>query len=288
MARFLVLCACASYVSRAHILTSSEAGRHNLFFAAEMHNTMDRAFPLWRDAVDWKSIEWRKFTKIVVSGPQRSGTTWFAESLAKYLGYIHLDELNNRTMLHDKAGKATISVTGGNAAQVGEFANVLRSRDPFVMQRPAWSHALHTLPPHPKLLVVFLARNCLDVYRSQNRIMSDPLGESDKGWTCAFGRTTEWHWYHIDKELNAAIDDEHDMICTMKQQAYQRIQRALMDQRGINTVPVSYASSSTMGTYVPIEERDARLDPKQIATRTKTPPRLDPKQIATRTKTPSH
>ena len=35
----------------------------------------DRMFPLYAEAVSWESIEWKNYSKIIVSGPQRSGTT---------------------------------------------------------------------------------------------------------------------------------------------------------------------------------------------------------------------
>ena len=256
MARILFLCLCAASAASAQNFNSGDV---------EMLATMQRVFPLWREAVDWETIEWPKYSKIIISGPQRSGTTWFAGSLAKHLDYVHLDE-GTKTLLRDEKGDLTIQVTGGGAKSIHDLTAILRSPDRVVMQRPQWSHALHTLPAHPDLFVVFLARNCLDVFRSQNRIMSDPLGKSDTGWTCKFGRTLEWHWYHLDQELAASIDDEHDMICTMKQQAYQRTQRARMNQRGINTAPISYASSDSMGSYVPIEKRDKNQRAKEIAT----------------------
>jgi len=36
---------------------------------------MDRVFPLRSEAVSWESINWKNYSKIIVSGPQRSGTT---------------------------------------------------------------------------------------------------------------------------------------------------------------------------------------------------------------------
>ena len=39
---------------------------------------MARAFPLHSDAVPWDSINYTRYTKIIVSGTQRSGTTFFA------------------------------------------------------------------------------------------------------------------------------------------------------------------------------------------------------------------
>jgi len=223
--------------------------------------TMDRAFPLWRDAVDWRTVNFTRYSKIIVSGPQRSGTTWFAWSLATHLGYLHLDEREEKK-LPDQEGRNTIKVNYGNARSVADMATIVRSPAKVVMQRPMWSHALHKLPPHPSILVIFLARNCLDVFRSQNRIMSSNI--SDQGWTCKYGRTLEWHWYHVDATLRKHLDSEHDMICAIKQQAYMRYQRGQMDKLKIANVPVDYASSQTMSSFVPVDARQ-KLKPKQIA-----------------------
>ena len=110
--------------------------------------------------------------------------------------------------------------------------------------------------------MIFLSRNCLDVYRSQNRIMSN--NESDRGWTCQYGRTVEWHWYHLDAELNPHFDNEHDMICTIKQQVYRRFQRAAMDRARIANVPISYQSASTMASFTPPSGRK-NLKGKEVA-----------------------
>jgi cytidylate kinase len=40
--------------------------------------------------VDWRSADFSNYTKIIVSGPQRSGTTWFASALARHLNYTHI------------------------------------------------------------------------------------------------------------------------------------------------------------------------------------------------------
>jgi hypothetical protein len=228
----------------------------------DMHETMRRVFPLRDDAVDWRSINWSDYSKIIISGPQRSGTTFFAQALASHLNYTHLDE-NMRATLHDSHGHPTIAVNGGHANQFDKFADVLRSPDRVVMQRPQWSHALHKLPASRDVFVAVMAHNCLGVYRSQNRIMADPAGKSDLGWTCLYGRAAEWAHYHADPELRASIDDEHDMICVIKQQAYQRLQRARMDARGVRSAPIDYATTASMPAFVSQEKRK-KLGPKEV------------------------
>jgi len=52
----------------------------------------NRVFPLHSAAIPWESVNWTRYSKIVVTGPQRSGTTYFASTLAKHLGYAHHDE----------------------------------------------------------------------------------------------------------------------------------------------------------------------------------------------------
>ena len=50
----------------------------------------------------------------------------------------------------------------------------------------------------------------------------------------------------------------------LKQQAYMRYQRGQMDKLKIANVPVDYASSQTMSSFVPVDARQ-KLKPKQVA-----------------------
>lgn len=218
--------------------------------------TMRRAFPLFEDAVPWDSIRWHNYSKIIVSGPQRSGTTFFAAALSKALGYTHVDEME-RLVLEQRDG------TPLHVRMNTKLRDFLKADANLVLQRPMWSAMLHKLVASPHVFVAFLARNCLDVFRSQNRIMSTDL--ADTGWTCKYGRTTEWNHYHSDPDLRSIIEDEHDMICTIKQQAYRDYQRQVMDDRGIHSAPIAYSSFHTLGAYVNTSKRDRHLKPKQIA-----------------------
>lgn len=91
-----------------------------------------------------------------------------------------------------------------------------------VIQSPMATVILHELPRFPGLLILFLARDCIDVYRSQNRVMPN-VG----GWTCFAGRTRELRKYRRKAEL-AGYFDPRDMICTIKQHVWLRYQRPLL------------------------------------------------------------
>lgn len=227
-----------------------------------------RSFPLRRDAVSWESVAWTNYSKIIISGPQRSGTTFFATALAKYLGYLHVDEkLRIVVPLNDTARPLIIN---GMHDQTTIVTRLLKMPERMVLQRPTWSHKLHTLPPSADIFIAFVSRNCLDVYRSQNRV-TFPTDEPgvDTGWTCKFGRTVEWRHYHEDPKLLGVIDSEHDMICTMKQQAYKRFQRRVLDSRGIANAPIAYGSFKSLGAFREAKMRQ-HLGMKEIAERRRT------------------
>ena len=150
----------------------------------------------------------------------------------------------------------SVKVTGSTPLE-----DLLRIFDPVVLQRPMWSHILHKFPADNSIFVAFLARNCLDVFRSQNRLFQNENG--DGGWTCKEGRTTEWKHYHQDLELRNSFDNEHDMICTIKQQAYQRLQRGSMTERGIATAPIAFSSFVSLGGYLETASR-VNFTAKQI------------------------
>jgi len=169
---------------------------------------------------------------------------FFSKALSKELGYKLLDESEHLSMHTgpERSGEV-IKITGSTPLE-----DILKIHDPVVLQRPMWSHLVHKFQPDGSVFVAFLARNCLDVFRSQNRIFQGRA--DDRGWTCKFGRTEEWAHYHQDPELRTAFDAEHDMICTIKQQAYKRLQRVVMAARGVTTAPIAYSSFSSLRGYL--------------------------------------
>jgi hypothetical protein len=231
--------------------------------------TFSRAVPLYSDAVAWDAIEWRKYKTIIISGPQRSGTTYFCKALAAHLGYKRLDE-DTSIALHDTDGAPSIKVLKLSVSKreiVDETSAVLRARERVVMQRPQWSYALHLLPPSPDLLVIVLARNCLDVLISQNRIK----------WTCTHSETELAIFRaeaELDPALKAAAGDLDDAICAMKQRAYKHYQAAALARKGVATYAVAYTSFGTLSGFVNDTRARKAFQPKQVAVRTAAPTAL--------------
>jgi len=232
-----------------------------------MDAILERVFPLNASAISWEDVPWRSFEKIIISGPQRSGTTFFAAALAKHLGYIHADESMHLNLPSRRSRSAVISLR-----RETRFEDILDIKENVVLQRPTWSHRLHKLldgitmaerPLASRVFVAFMARNCLDVFRSQNSLRAGDF-DFDTGWTCKHGRTNEWLPYHSDPDLAAAIEDEHDMICTIKQQAYRNLQQHAMDQMGLRNAPIAYASLHSLGYFARSEDR-TNLSSKQLA-----------------------
>jgi len=232
----------------------------------QMDEIVRRVFPLSASAISWEDVPWRSFEKIIISGPQRSGTTFFAAALAKHVGYVHADENMHLNLTSRSHPGVKISLSRDTP-----FGILLDIQEKVVLQRPTWSHRVHKLldgiteATRPfaasKVFVGFVARNCLDVYRSQNKAMQAPY---DTGWTCKFGRTAEWSHYHSDPDLLAAIEDEHDMICTIKQQAYLNHQRSVMDRIGIRNAPIAFSSFHSLDNFAQSANR-TNLSIKELA-----------------------
>jgi len=175
---------------------------------------LQRIYPLHADGVHWQSLSLRKYHVVLVTGPQRSGTTWAACALANTLGYTLYDERHPLT-----AGNDTL------VALRRAFAYAREQRVGAVIQSPMATSILHELPLFPSLAIIFIARHCLDVFRSQNRVMP-----ARGGWTCVAGRTKELRKYRRRPELRPYFD-ERDMICTIKQHAWQRHQRPVLERQ---------------------------------------------------------
>ena len=105
-----------------------------------------------------------QFKKILVSGPQRSGTTICAQMIARDLGYRYFDEMEFEV---------------DNVRRI--FAAV-DSLDRIVVQCPGLAASLWMFS-HPDILVVFMMRDVAEIIASQNR----PIYESspDRIWSTA-------------------------------------------------------------------------------------------------------
>ena len=182
-------------------------------------NLLARVYPLHNEGKDWEAVPLGKYRVILVTGPQRSGTTWAACALASQLGFTLYDERH--------------PLTGGNDTLVAlrrAFAFAREQTAGAVIQSPMATSILHELPIFPGLAVIFLARNCLDVFRSQNRVMPHR-----GGWTCVAGRTKELRKYRLRPELTPHFD-ERDFVCTIKQHVWMRYQRPLLEERAAAVV----------------------------------------------------
>ena len=93
----------------------------------------------------FKTIQSKKFNKILVSGPQRSGTTFLSNVLSEDLNYELHDELRD----------------------VEDF---LRVGVDSVTQAPSMSSLLHKIPKQNGVVVIFASRNCNDIIASCERI----------------------------------------------------------------------------------------------------------------------
>jgi hypothetical protein len=226
----------------------------------------EEIFPLHARARPWESIEWQNYSHIIISGPQRSGTTYFTKYLSQKLNYTWLDETRNSVRFTDKLNlnssfwlKDFDDPFARNHDNALKNLGLLRARESYVAQRPQWSSILHLLPTDSTTLIVFMARNCLEVFASQNRIMQQPY---DSGWTCKYGRTIEWAKYNGDSELRKHVD-LYGMICTIKQQAFLRYQLPYMQRLRRNVAVVSYESLRTFAAYMPKKMR-ANYTPKYV------------------------
>jgi hypothetical protein len=95
-----------------------------------------------------EKIKSLNFTKIVVTGPQRSGTTIATKILSHELGY--------RCQLEEEFGVYNLM----------SFTSLIEREDRVVIQAPAMSSLCHYLPT----AVIFMKRNIDDISRSQQRI----------------------------------------------------------------------------------------------------------------------
>lgn len=105
-----------------------------------------------------------RYRKIIVSGPQRSGTTICAKMIAKDLGYIFVDE-------------SAIGFT-----DVRSVFSLLDCVDGVVIQCPALSSCLW-LFSRPDTLIVFMHRDVGEIRASQDRPIF--AWSPDRTWTTA-------------------------------------------------------------------------------------------------------
>jgi len=92
----------------------------------------------------------KKYSRIIVSGSQRSGTTICARIISEDTGYRYIDE--NEYKIHN----------------AGILRGILK-KDKIVVHAPAMSHIIEKLADK-NTLVVFMFRDIKEIIESQNRI----------------------------------------------------------------------------------------------------------------------
>lgn len=211
-----------------------------------------RVFPLRKYAVSWDTVGFRMFEKIIISGPQRSGTTYFTKALSKYLDYTHIDEFDGDKIIAVGNEAVKVFESDDPFCSLQDLSNLtlIKTTEAYVAQRPQWSSILHLLPAQKNLLIIFMARNCLDVFESQNKIMGEP---GNTGWTCKFGRQIEWQRYNQSKLRDYV--NLRGMICTIKQEAMLNYQMKVMEDQGSHFVILDYSSLESFPGYVSSENR---------------------------------
>jgi hypothetical protein len=136
----------------------------------------------------------KNFKKIVVTGPQRSGTRIAAKMISFDLGYEMVDE----------------SMFGTHYDQ--QFRNILRNRKNIVVHAPAMSHIAHTLDDD--VAVVFMIRVKEDIIQSEKRIRW-PDSENDR---------------EIEKycDLKSYYDNKLEKSCDVKVSVWTNYQKKLI------------------------------------------------------------
>lgn len=92
------------------------------------------------------------FTRIIVTGPQRSGTTLVARAIAQDLGRQYIDE------------------QAFTATNVDKWRSVVRTNNNFVMQAPGMCRFVHEFGHWDEVAVVLVRRNIDDIIASQERV----------------------------------------------------------------------------------------------------------------------
>ena len=110
-----------------------------------------------------------RFDNILVTGPQRSGTTIIARMLSADLGYRYVDETN---AAFDNSW--------------GKLLRGLRYYRHSVIQCPAQAWRIQALPRSSKTLVVWVNRPREEIIASQDRI----------GWSVEFEHEELYHYIH--------------------------------------------------------------------------------------------
>lgn len=170
---------------------------------------------LYREAIDWLiDLQPRA---IMVTGPQRSGTTIIARALAEDLGMLYIDE--------DDVGWISASVNDDLC-----LADLFDTEEYFVVQSPACAHICHEIGQDVSVAIVFVMRSIADIVASQERI----------------------GWQYEDVEFDKYPEDMRlDTIAATKYAFWDEVQRSQI----ANPIEIEYESLAGHPIWVPQKER---------------------------------
>lgn len=166
------------------------------------------------------------FRKVLVTGPQRSGTRICAEMI-----YRDLDRPPEWPVLY--VDEANLNVE--NLSALCDL--VLRDARRLVVQCPALSRYVHHFGAREDVAVVWMVRPLVDIVASQRRI----------GWTAGDAELLRYD----EPALAFAFTPDSPSAARVKNEYWQRVQRA----RILNTYEVEYESLSAHPLWVPADER---------------------------------
>lgn len=216
-----------------------------------------RTFPLLKLARPWQTVKFKKFKQILIVGPEKSGTTFIAQVLSKMLDFTFIDESQKSYSLTSRAGSPLKCAWQNLYPNAAEFAACIEqafsARERVIFQAPLITHLLQAFKLLPSVLVVFVARNCLDAWKSQNK-----HGETFGGWTCAVERKAGLQAYKSVEAFRPYFD-ERDMLCKIKQDVWLKYQEPKLRSFAAT---VLYESFETTALWVPAEKR-RQWSPKQ-------------------------
>lgn len=129
---------------------------------------------------------------MVVSGPQRSGTTFAAKVIAAELGWAFLDE------------------TTFGISNVGRWAQAVASEHEAVIQCPSMMKYIHGLPDD--VLAVVMRRPVDDIVASQVRIgwEWEPVELARYGLTSGVAAQVKYDWWEQNRHDGPALSVELD------------------------------------------------------------------------------
>lgn len=169
-----------------------------------------------------------KFKRVIVTGPQRSGTTICSKMIAHDSGLSHIDE------------------TAIRVDDLQMLRLLMRFGTGFVIQCPALARHVHEFRGNPDNCIVWMLRPAKDIVASQQRINWDHVGD-------------EWARYGVDRN-----DFPGMPVCEFKLKWWRENQFPLFNKSPATAMEIEYGSLRTHPLWKwKSERRD--FGPKQTA-----------------------